>query len=122
MIESSLFDVLSTAAAITSLVGTRVYPVVLPTDPTLPALVYLFVGGTGQPSFSTRGMQKARVEINCWGTSYSSAVTLREAVIQTLAGYSDENFEAMYMQSIDFFDHDLLQYRATAEFYIFYAA
>lgn len=122
MIESSLFGALSTAAAISSLVGTRVYPVVLPTDPTLPALVYLFVGGMGQPSFSTRGMQKARVEINCWGSSYSSAATLREAVIQTLAGYSDGNFDSMYIQSTDFFDHDLLQFRAMAEFYIFYAA
>ena len=38
MIETSLFKVLSTSSAITALAGTRVYPAVLPTDPTLPAL------------------------------------------------------------------------------------
>jgi hypothetical protein len=122
MIETDLFTVLSTATAITALASTRVYPVALPTDPTLPAMTYMFVGGSGQPSFNTRGMQRARVEINSWGDTYSDAVTLREAVIQTLAGYSDENFSAMYMQSTDFFDHELLQYRAMAEFYVFYAA
>lgn len=122
MIETDLFAALSTATAITALASTRVYPVVLPTDPTLPAMTYMFIGGSGQPSFDTRGMQKARVEINCWGNTYSDAVTLREAVILTLAGYSDENFSAMYMQSTDFFDHELLQYRAMAEFYVFYAA
>ena len=117
MIELKLAAVLTSAPPITALVGTRTYPVTLPTDPTLPALDYKIVGASTSPTFETSGLTKYRVEVNSWGNTYSDAVTLRDAVIGVLNGYQDANLTINLIQPTDFFDSDLLQYRAMAEFY-----
>jgi hypothetical protein len=118
MIEESLFTLLSTAAQITALCGTRIYPAVLPEKAILPAIHYLFVGGSSQATNDTYGVQEYRVEVNCWGNSYNDAVTLRHAVIATLAQYRDANMFIRFLMNRDLFEHDALQYRAIAEFYL----
>jgi hypothetical protein len=121
MIEAALYTVLSSSASITALAGSRIYPAVLPTDPTLPALTYMFIGGTVYPIANRNGIQRSRVQIDCWGNSYSDAVTLRQAVVQTLAGYSGPSFQSQIIQTHDDFDHDLQQYRAVVEVYVLYS-
>ena len=121
MIEQDLYTALSTATAITALSGTNIFPLVLPTDPTLPAITYQFVGGRGAATMSNRGTQRSRVQIDCWGTTYLQAVTLRNAVIDTLAGYTAPTFTSQLLQTIDDFDHELLQYTAKVEFYLTYS-
>lgn len=119
MIESQFFSVLSSASGVTALVGSRIYPVILPTDVTLPAIDYTFVGGSSHPTLTTTGTQKYRLEVNCWGKTYSDAVTLRAAVISALNGYLDGNMSIQLLMPQDFFDHELLQFRAMVEFYIY---
>ena len=120
MIEATLYSVISSATAITALSGDRIYPVVLPTDPALPALSYMFIAGVVKPTMDTRGTQRSRVQIDCWGNTYSDAVSLREAVIQTLAGYND-GFCCQILNTLDDFEHELLQYRAVVEVYLTYS-
>jgi Protein of unknown function (DUF3168) len=119
MLEQNIASVLTAQAAITSLAATRVYPIVLPTDPDLPALTYQIVGGSSNPTLSSAGMQKIRLQIDCWGDSYGDAVTLRDAVATSLSGYQDANVQFLFLSKHDDFDHELLQYRAIIEFYIF---
>jgi len=119
MIELSVASILSTAPAISALVGSRVYPVTLPTDPTLPALDYKFVGGSSTATQDTYGTQRYRLEVNCWGNTYSDAVTLRAAVVATLSQYSADGVFIAYLMPQDFFEDEILQYRAMAEFYVF---
>jgi len=123
MVESALFTVLSTSAAVSALAGTRIYPSVLPKGPTLPALVYRFVTSVAQPTMDTRGMARARVEFDCFGETYSDAVNLRSAVVQTLAGYKDANITSQVFNPTadDGFDQDLLQYVAICEAYVWAA-
>jgi hypothetical protein len=122
MIETALYNVLSGMPAIIAITtADRIYPAILPTEPTLPELTYAFVGGTVKPTMDTRGTQKSRVQLDCWGNSYPDAVTLRNAVIDSLAGYADANFSTQILQTIDFFEHEALQYRAVVEVYLFYA-
>lgn len=118
MIETDFYTLLSSQAAVTDLCGSRIYPVVLPTGPTLPAIHYLFVGGSSQATQDTRGTQRYRVEVNSWGTTYGDAVTLRAAVVNSLDQYNQNGLFIRFLQNTDFFDHDLLQYRAMAEFYV----
>jgi hypothetical protein len=118
MIEQLLAAVLQAQAGITALCGARIYPLVLPTEPTLPAIDYSFIAGTSSPTLTTRGYKRYRVEINCWGTTYSDAVSLRSAVKDALDGYSDGNMSILLISPRDFFDNALLQYRAMAEFYV----
>ena len=123
MIESALFTVLSTSAAVSALAGTRVYPAVLPKDPTLPAVVYRFVGGANQPTMNTRGRQRSRLQIDCFGETYNDAISLRKAVVQTLGGYSSATFQSQILDATadDGFDQDLLQYLAIAEAYVWFS-
>lgn len=119
MVETDFYTALSSAASVIALCGTRVYPLALPTDPTLPAIDYKFVGGANTPTFSSLGVQRYRVEVNCWGNTYSDAVTLRYTVIKALAGYQSGNTIIQFLMPQDDFDSDLLQYRAIAEFYVY---
>jgi hypothetical protein len=118
MIEQQFFAALSTPAAVTAICGNRIFPLVLPTVVQLPAIHYSFVGGSSQATQDTYGAQRYRVEVNCWGESYGDAVTLRHAVIAALDQYNQSGIFIEFLQSTDFFDHELLQYRAMTEFYV----
>jgi hypothetical protein len=118
MVESSFFTALTTASAVTAICGARIYPLVLPKDSTLPAIDYKFVGGSNTPTFDSMGIQRYRVEVNCWGNTYADAVNLRLAVVKALSGYTSSNMAITYLMPQDFFDPELLQVRALAEFYV----
>ncbi|RZU39331.1 DUF3168 domain-containing protein [Edaphobacter modestus] len=119
MIEQVFAAALSSNPAIQAICGTRVYPLVVPTDSPMPAITYRFVGGSSKATVDTYGTQRSRVEVSCWGNSYGDAVTLRTAVIGALSQYSQNGVFISFLQTIDDFDHEVLQYPASAEFYIF---
>lgn len=119
MIESTLYSILSSASAITAITATHIYPLVIPDGSPLPAIEYSIVGGAAKATFDTRGTIRLRVEINCWGSTYGDAVSLRNAVVQSLDGYNQQGVSIQLLQPSDFFDHELLQYRAMAEFYVY---
>jgi hypothetical protein len=119
VIESTLYSVLSTAPRITAITSTRIHPLVIPEGSTLPAISYSIVGGAVKPTFSNNGTQRLRVELNCWGATYGDAITLRNAVVQSIDGYNEQGISIQYLMPQDFFDHELLQYRALVEFYLY---
>jgi hypothetical protein len=122
MIGDALFSVVTGASAVSSLIGMRFYPAVLPKDPTLPAAVYRFVGGSNTPTMDTRGFQRSRLQIDCFGDTYSDAVNLRKAIAQTLGGYSSAEFTSQILTiGSDGFDQDLLQYVAILEIYCWFS-
>ena len=118
MIESSLYTALSQDAGVSAITANRIYPLVVPTASALPAIDFAFVGGSVQGTFDGRGLAKMRVEVNCWGDTYADAVKLRSAVIQALDGYTGCGFTCRMIAPHDLFDHDLEQYRAIVEFYL----
>jgi hypothetical protein len=108
----------SPVTTVNALCGTRIYPLVLPKQPVFPAITYSFVGGSSQATADTYGSQRQRVEVNAWGNTYSDAVNLRYAVIMALTQYTAPGIFIQFIQNIDFFDHELEEYRALSEFYI----
>lgn len=127
MIETALYTVLSTAPEIIAITTSdRIYPLVLPTDPTLPALTYQIIAAVPLQPGLTPGVSvvKYRVQIDAWGTTYPDAVTLRSAVIDTLIPFTGAvgsvNIQRILpLNQTDFFVHQALQYQCRAEFYIF---
>ncbi len=119
MIESLIRSLLLASVSVSALVGTRIYPLVLPKDCPLPATDYRLVGGSASPTFDTTGPQRRRLEVNCWSDVYGDAVTLRKAVVDSLNGFRQGSITIQFLQLQDFFDDELLQYRATVEFYIY---
>lgn len=86
MIEAGLYNLLSTASAITALCQTRIYPVVMPTAAKYPAMTYQVIVAPQHPTMNTAGMQHWRIQFDCWGESYSDAASLRTALVKTLNG------------------------------------
>lgn len=124
MIQTGIFSLLTGISAISGLVGTRVYPVTLPENPTLPALSYQIAGGSSLPTFETSGMQRLRVQFEARGATYDDAANLRAVLIAELNGMqaalSDGTTlqNAELIESIDYFDQDPRQFRCGVEFYL----
>lgn len=95
MLEQALHAFLKANAALLALVGTRIYPVMLPQKPTLPALTYQTISTV--PDYvlaGPSGLVAKRVQINCWATrewaapGYTDAQNIATAVRNALDGYS----------------------------------
>jgi hypothetical protein len=120
MIETQVYSILSSSTALKAICGSRIYPLVLPNESPMPAISYSFVGGSSKSTQDTQGNQKYRLEVNCWGKKYLDSVTLRNAVITLLGSYSQDGIFISYLQPIDFYEDDLLEYRCLAEFYVYF--
>lgn len=87
-LESEVYSYLSSQTAITNIVGTRIYPLVMPESGTYPALVYSLVPSSYQHRLSgSNGIAEARFQFDALTTSLSESDALIEAVRQALQGY-----------------------------------
>jgi hypothetical protein len=126
MIDAGIFTLLSTTAAITSICQTRIYPVILPTGPTLPALTYQLIAAKTNPTFETSGMQRWRIQFDCWAETYADAAGLRKALIQTLNGYQGTLSDGTVLQNadlqqiVDFFEDNARVFRCMVELYMYF--
>lgn len=126
MIETGLFSLLSTTSAITTLCGTRIYPFVLPTDPTYPCVLYKWIGAKPDPTMDTSGFQRWRMEFDCFAQTPASAIALRSAIRQALEGHRGRLTDGTYLQDAqftqlgDFFEDDARIPRAMIEFFLFF--
>lgn len=120
VIESTLFDLLTDNAGVAALVGTRVWPSVLPQNPTLPAIVYqeartstrVMAGG------DTKG-RESRFLLSAWATGYSSAKGVKAAVVAALNGASGSGIERIAIDAMrDDYDPETGWYRQMIELVI----
>lgn len=78
---------LAGAGAVTSLVGDRIYPVVLPQGKPTPAIVYEQVSLTRPPAIDAGApthLTQARMQVNLLGPDYAQLLALRNAVVLAL--------------------------------------
>lgn len=90
-IETEIVSRLKSFAGTAALSGSRVYPVVLPTD-VAPAITYRRLSAT--PEIALNGsvmVTSVQLEISAWGTSYDMARTLADAVFAALDGYRNDD-------------------------------
>lgn len=68
-------------SAVTDIVSTRIYPIVLPQGCTLPAIRYRRIsGGSDEHIRGTTGAANSWVQIDCYATSYAAVEALAEQV------------------------------------------
>lgn len=90
--EAALFSILTTGSpnAVAALVGTRVYPDLLPQGVTYPAIRVQRIS-TARSQYRTldgvAGYASPRMQIDCYALSRSGAVALAQAVYNMLEGY-----------------------------------
>lgn len=90
-VEATLRNVLVNDVFLNMLIGTSIYPNIVPQGADIPAITYQQISGPRLHDMQGAvGMCKARYQINCWAASYAAAKELAEAVRLTLDGYSSE--------------------------------
>lgn len=81
MMQTDIYSVLSTASAVTTLCGSRIYPQRIPQGEEVPAIVYTVNELTPVKSLSGEsGLDNGTVEIVCYAKDYTTAHLLASAV------------------------------------------
>lgn len=89
MIEDALYSHLSGHAGLTALVSARIYPMVLPQNPSYPAVTYKKISGPRETSKAgPSGTVRARMQIDCWAESYAAAKQVAKQVRLAMATFS----------------------------------
>jgi len=133
MFEAGLFNLLSSDPGVKAQIGGSpfsradgtpgVFPVELPKESTLPAVVYTVL--TGRPVNSTQGTNRLefkRVQVDCYGKSYGAAKQTKAAVEACLASYRGLLSDGTRMQGglkvaeVDAFEDGPFLYCAVVDF------
>lgn len=103
---------------------TRMYPAILPQNPTMPAITYQYISGASVISNDgPTGLENPTFQIDCWGSSYSQMDALFQAVRKRLNG-AKGTFSTVEVQGIflvrkrDLYDNDAKLHRRTADYEI----
>ena len=123
-IEEALYTRLSTHAGLSALVGTRIYPSVMPQGVILPAVTYRQISGARVHAMgSDAGLARPRFQLSCWSTTYSQAkdvaAQLRAALQRwrgTLGGVTVQ--DTFIKDESDLFEPDTGFHRVELEFEI----
>jgi hypothetical protein len=126
MLAKAVKDLIASDDALAALLGCGVHPLTYPAGAKMPVVTYQLVGGSGQPTFDTSGLQRRRYQFDALSDNYPQADLIRAMLIKFLNGFrgtlSDGTFvqNVDYVNSIDFFDSNPRQYRCMVEFYFYY--
>jgi hypothetical protein len=89
-LDEGIFAYLKATAGITALVSSRIYPLVLPQEPTLPALVVTRISTPRIVSHDTSGatgdLISPRYQFDAWGTSQAATKAIADALRAALNG------------------------------------
>lgn len=87
-IEAGLYSFLTGEDGVGGLVDTRIYPLTIPQDVSLPAIAYQRVSRTGVLAHSGQtGLAEARIQITCQAAGYDTVKDLARAVRLALDGW-----------------------------------
>jgi hypothetical protein len=126
MIEAGLVSLLKSDSSISTIVGSRIYPVIVPATASYPCLSYHTMSKPPEVNLDNSAQETARIQIDCWGTSYASVKTLQAALHTLLDGYqgicpdnTDINLCTRDVEA-DYWESDSKTFRAMSEYLIDY--
>lgn len=132
MIDEGLVALLAADTGVQGILGFSaagsIYQSVMPEDRTLlPCIVYQFVGGSSTPTLGTSGVQRSRVQVDCWATTADASKQLADAVRKALNGYQGTLQDGtplldawILSPGTDYFSDDSRFFRRMLEFYLMY--
>lgn len=103
--ETNVNTILTGNADVKRIVNTRIYPLVMPQDPTLPAITYQRINAAPVNTLSGyAGLMNPHIVINSWATDYAAvkelafsvrtamntSVTLRNVLVNELDGFEPD--------------------------------
>jgi len=110
MIEACLFSKLSTTASLSSVVSSRIFPLIAPENTTLPFVTYQIINSDIPRNLNGRsGVRSARFQINAFANSYLSAAQIIQIIKDVLCGSTFTEFGIKVSQAAiynDFSDYE----------------
>ena len=109
--------------AVTALVSTRIYPVHMPLDATIPNITIHEISG---PEDYVTGHGFPRYQISCWSESFSGAKAIKDAVKACLNRYKGivsglDIHNISYLNSEDLYEEEVRLYHIPMDFQIVYS-
>ncbi len=89
-IEEAIVSKLMDEAAITDLIGQRLYPQVVPQDVARPSMAYQLIDQVPAPSRHSAHLARSVVQFTCEAETYEDAKVLAAAIREVLTGWSDD--------------------------------
>jgi hypothetical protein len=115
--EARVYTVLTTTAAITAIVGARVYPVVAKQAAALPQLVYRRVSTDRVSSFAGEShLEFVRVQVDCQASTHLAAKNLAHAVLDAMDAAT--TFKSLPDGQVDGYDSDPEIYTVSLDFQV----
>lgn len=115
-IESSLYARLTAHAGVSALVGTRIYPLLMPQTPVLPAITYQRISAEHIASIGGHsGLENPRIQIDIWALSYNTSKALAAQVRAALTESMD-GFAALLLTDLDDYEPETRIYRCSLDF------
>jgi len=79
LVEEALVTRLTSVAALTALVGSRISPLRAPENEPVPYVVYQRIAGTREQAFGADpGLTRARFQVSAWDASYSGVKAVQD--------------------------------------------
>lgn len=122
MIDEALYSLLIAYAGLTALVSTRIYPMHLPQQPTLPAVSYQRIS-SGRRDVHHGGITAVAetiFQVSCWATTLKSAKDIAAAVRTRMHGYngtvgSVKIFSSRVINEVDLYDPETNVYHVPVD-------
>lgn len=129
MLEEGIKARLSAFEEVSDIVADNIFPMVLPTENSIPALVYQ--GISVQPVLGISGqnaLQKKRLQVDCYGKTYAEVKLLERAVMHCLVNFqgtledSDSTYvDAIYLNNtVDLYESEAQLYRVSIDFDVWF--
>jgi hypothetical protein len=114
----AVINALLADSTVTALVGDRIYPGILPQNPTFPALVLNVVSELDPVTHSGKsGLSDGQVQVDSFAADYLALDTLHRTVKTALNGYSVGNVQGIFLvRARDLYDNEAIVYRRTADY------
>jgi len=126
LIGKMIVERLEAVAAVTNLVSSRIYPVILPQTPTYPAIVYEVVTTVrGQSHGGPHNLVQPRVQIDIFAETYEAAWDIEAAVRGALDGFSGalsgkKVWNVFHEDSNDLYAQDIKKSRVISDYTVAY--
>lgn len=115
--ESTVFTTLRDDAGVGAVCADRIYPLKLPQGATLPAVTYQRITADhgGSLGGDTSNCDRVYMQINCWASTFGSALALADAV---RAAFQASSAKTMPIDTTQDYDDDVAMYRYILDYYI----
>ena len=124
MIEEALPARLEAVAAVTNLVGTRIYPVRAPQGATRPFVTVQRISAVREVAFGVNpGLARPRFQVTAWAATYAEAKAVQTAVRQALERHRGttlgvEILDCFVDNDEDLMDDEVNLFGAATDFFV----